>query len=167
MEIINHYKPGQRVKRYSQIANDAEEMSKFLEAGIAKGNYERGFALAHNQVEEVMPFTFFVNDLKYVGKDKLWEAREIINPEILETPKEIGKGNDKKKNLTEYDEGCFSFPFRKTKRVKRFFRIKVRYYIKGRFFWLKKIERWIEGLPAHIFQHEEQHCRGMNIYFDK
>lgn len=178
--VKNHYIPGAKVSKYSQISGIVAEMLAMLEAGINKGEYSTGYALAHNQVEDQKPLAFFVMHSDYVGKDKMFEVNAIINPVILEAPEFINLHEDaegvmyssegradKRKNTYEVEEGCFSFPFRQPKRVKRFFRIKVRYYIPGRFFGLKKIEKWIEGLPAHIFQHEEQHCRGKNIYFEK
>lgn len=164
--VKNHFIPGAKVTKYSQIAGIVVEMRTMIKAGIKKGEYNTGFALAHNQVEDKNPLAFFVMHDDYVGVGKMFEAHAIINPEILETPEFIDVDGIKRKNIYEVEEGCFSFPFRQPKKIKRFFRIQVRYYISG-FFGLKKIEKWIEGLPAHIFQHEEQHCRGKNIYFEK
>ncbi len=172
LEIVkNHYIPGAKVSNYSEISSKVAAMVAMLEGGINKGEYSTGYALAHNQVEDKKPLAFFVMDSKYVGKDKMFEANAIINPDILESPEHIDihkedGTKDIRKNTYEVEEGCFSFPFRQPKKVKRYYRIKVRYYIPG-FFGLKKVEKWIEGLAAHIFQHEEQHCRGKNIYFEK
>ena len=67
MEIVkNHYIPGERVKKYSQIESIAAEMIKFLEAGINKGEYSDGYALAHNQVEDKKPLSFFIVHSQYV-----------------------------------------------------------------------------------------------------
>lgn len=179
LEIVkNHYIPGAKVAKYSQISSIVPAMRAMLEAGINKGEYSTGYALAHNQVEDKKPLAFFVMHSDFVGEGKMFESLAIINPEIIEAPEFINLHEDadgvmyssegradKRKNIYETEEGCFSFPFRQPKKTKRYFKIKVRYYIPGRFFGLKKIEKWIEGLPAHIFQHEEQHCRGKNIYF--
>ena len=181
LEIVkNHFIPGAKCEKYSDISGVAVAMRAMLEAGINKGEYETGYALAHNQVEDKEPMAFFVMNKDYVGEGKMFEAHTIINPEILEAPEFINLHDDadgvmyssegrldKRKNTYEVEEGCFSFPFRQPKRTTRFYKIKVRYYIPGRFFGLKKIEKWIEGVPANIFQHEEQHCRGKNIYFEK
>lgn len=166
MEIVkNHYLVSKEVKNYREIKSIARDMSVFLDGGIKKGEYTEGFALAHCQVEDENPLAFFVVNTKHVGK--LWEHMVIMNPEILKAPATIKKEDGTiVSNRVSYIEGCFSFPFRQPKSVERYFRIKVRYYIPGRF-WMRKIERWIEGLPAHIFQHEEQHCRGKNIYFNQ
>lgn len=170
LEIVkNHFIPGAKVSKYSEISGIVIAMRAMIEAGISKGEYSTGFALAHNQVEDKEPMAFFVMHSDYVGEGKMFEAHAIINPEILESPEFIfndEEEKDKRKNIYETEEGCFSLPFRQPKRTTRFYKIKVRYYIPGRFFGLKKIEKWIEGLPAHIFQHEEQHTRGKNIYFN-
>lgn len=170
MEIVkNHYIPAEKVANYNDIKSIVDEMREFINAGINKGNYTTGFAIAHNQVESEKPLAFFVLSDKAV-KLLDYPHNAIINPEIIEATKHIDLSEDKNKkdvreNITEYEEGCFSFPFRTPKKVKRYFRIKVRYQVKT-LTGLKTIEEWIEGLKAHIFQHEEQHCRGKNIYFE-
>ncbi|HCP08916.1 MAG TPA: hypothetical protein DIT25_03920 [Candidatus Moranbacteria bacterium] len=168
LEIVkNHFIPGAKVSKYSEISGVAVAMRAMLEAGINKGEYETGYALAHNQIEDKEPMAFFVVNKDYVGEGKMFEAHAIINPEIIEAPTTIDVEGEKRNNIYEVEEGCFSFPFRQPKKTKRYFKIKVRYYIPGRFFGLKKIEKWIEGLPAHIYQHETDHVNGLNIYFDK
>jgi peptide deformylase len=171
MKIVkNHYIVSEKVKKYSQIKDIVKEMIPFIDGGIKSGLYSDGFAVAHSQVEDKNPLAFFVVNSIYVGKDKMWEDSAIINPEIIEAPKSINVGSeeekDMKNNVVVYEEGCFSFPHRKPKKVKRYFRIKVRYYTKG-LFSMKIYERWIEGMAAHVFQHELQHLQGKNIYFEK
>lgn len=171
MEIVKiHYIPAKPVKKYSEIKKIVEEMIPFVDNGIKIGAYNEAYAVAHPQVS-TEPLAFFVVNSKHVGEDKDWEANAIINPEILEAPvnvffEENGK-KEEKRNIRTYKEGCFSFPFRKEKNVNRYFRIRVRYRIRGKNGKLKKIDKWIEGLPAHIFQHEFQHCCGKNIHFEK
>ncbi|MBU2025403.1 MAG: peptide deformylase [Patescibacteria group bacterium] len=169
MEIIKvHYTPGKEVKKYSEIEKDAKEMTELISGGIKRGEYNKGHALAHGQVSDD-PFAFFVLSDSFFEQYE-WPGQVIINPEIIKTPQfiniaEKGKSEDKRKNTMVYKEGCFSFPHRKPKRVERFFRIKVRYQIKGTL-GLKSVKEWIEGIKAHVFQHEVQHIIGKNIYFE-
>lgn len=172
MEICkNHYTPGKKVENYKEIAEIVKEMIPFVNNGVPKGNYDKAYAIAHNQVSE-KPFAMFVLSDEAVREQK-WPAQVIINPEIVGAPKNIGIGigakgePDMRSNVVEYSEGCFSFPFRQPKKVKRFYRIKVRYQIKGKLWGLKTVEEELEGLKAHIYQHEFQHTQGKNIYFEK
>lgn len=169
MKIVkNHYKVSKRVKRYSQIASDVEEMAVMCDNGVKNGLYDQAFALAHAQVSND-PFAFFVVNKNYIAKDG-WPARAIINPEIISAPIEICIGKladgtkDMRKNFLHVAEGCFSFPYRKPKKVSRYFRIKVRFQYRGflGLLWTKR--QWIEGAQAHVFQHELQHIKGGNIY---
>lgn len=68
-------------------------------------------------------------------------------------------------NRVRYDEACMSFQHRKPKKVERFSTITVRYQIPKMMGGLKTIEEKIDGLKAHIFQHEIDHSSGKNIYF--
>jgi peptide deformylase len=173
MQIVkNHFAPGKQVKKYSEIEAIVEEMIPFVDGGVLKGEYDQAYAVAHCQVSED-PFSFFVVGSKYVDGG-MWPAHAIINPQILEANSTIIVGKDeetgkpdRRNNIVEYMEGCFSFPFRKPKRVKRCYRIKVKYQIKGKLGRLKTVTEEIEGLKAHIYQHEFQHCCGGNIHFKK
>ncbi len=172
MQIVqNHYTPGKKVENYKEIAEIAKEMIAFTNNGVPKGNYDKAYAIAHNQVSE-KPFAMFVFSDSAM-KEQKWPAQVIINPQIVGALPTIQVGVDDKgkpdmrQNVVEYSEGCFSFPFRQPKKVKRFFKIKVKYQIKGKLWGMKTIEEEIEGLKAHIFQHEFQHTQGKNIYFEK
>jgi len=73
-------------------------------------------------------------------------------------------------NIVPMEEGCMSFPHRKPKKIDRIFRVKVAYSypvtIWGfTFLWPKR--EWVEGLKAQIFQHEQGHFEGENIYYPK
>jgi peptide deformylase len=59
-----------------------------------------------------------------------------------------------------------SFPDKKDKLVKRYYRIKVKYQIVilGGLF-LKTKKEILEGLKAHVFQHEYDHAQGKNIFY--
>lgn len=184
MEIVkNHYIPGAKVESFNQIKDIAFRMIEILNKGLVlNGIVTDGYGLAHNQVEDKEPLSFFVlsdNTLRTQN----WPSQFIINPEIIKAERTINLGkinkgenneyDDVRSNIIKYQESCFSFPFKAPKTVERFFSIRVVYYIpgntKGIFKLLRKklirVEETLEGLKAHIFQHEEQHCRGKNIYF--
>jgi hypothetical protein len=135
----------------------------------------------------------FVNSLSLEEEKNLnkknyyFPARAIFNAEILETPEKVerdiperkivkdkeGKVSEKVtvtkglvKNLIAVPEACMSFPNRSKRDTERYYRIKVRYQIKG-IFGLKTVTEWVEGLKAHMFQHEIDHAQGKNMYFHK
>lgn len=115
-------------------------------------------------------------------------ARAIFNAEILDIPaktiKKIPKRTVKKvdnkaevsvhmedhevMNEVEMKEACMSFPFRHEKYVMRGYRVKVRYQYLGKGLFNRDkvitVTEWVEGLKAHIFQHECDHFKGKNIY---
>lgn len=156
--------------------------------------HKTAYAIAHSQVADEPFDLFIVNeelinkyDIKTKGQNKsnfFFPSQAIFNARIIESPlkikakvpkREVVTKNgsvDSKVVVTESDvnnkiqvsEGCMSFPHRTPKNVERFYRIKVKYQVKG-FFGLKTITEWVEGLKAHIFQHEIDHAQGKNIYF--
>jgi peptide deformylase len=118
-------------------------------------------------------------------------SRVIVNAQILEAPERIQvtkparkivrEGNQvstkivleeaMESNKIDVPEACFSFPLRKSKNKQRYFRVKVRYQYPRKFLglfpflWTKT--EWVQGLKAHLFQHEIQHAEGKNMYYDK
>jgi peptide deformylase len=162
--------------------------------GKFMGRHSTAYALHHAQVrtqDDYSPFNFFVVSPNIVeGQDSAFflDGRIIVNPEILEmTDKvemdvpsrkvemvnnklEVKLTTEKKelKNKIQVPEGCMSFPFRTAKNVDRYYKVKVRYFIPKKTLFggwkLKKIEDWITGLKAHIFQHECDHALGKNIF---
>lgn len=118
-----------------------------------------------------------------------FEAQSIFNAEILDAPakilkavptREVGKQKDGKvdvqikmvekkiNNIIDVPEGCMSFGHRKARNVKRCYGIKVRYqYLKKGLFGERPatFEGWVEGLKAHVLQHECDHFDAKNIYF--
>lgn len=156
MEIIPLiYKKSKPVKSLEEIKADAEEMKKLIDNGFSHGNYSIAFALSHSEVN-ADPFDFFVVAQKLID-DKVFKDRIIINPKITE--------KDEKTHIS-MPEACMSVPFRRPKKVKRYFKVKVEYQIEdnGK---LKNKEEEIEGLKAQIFQHQICHNLGENIYFKK
>lgn len=174
MQIVkNHYIPGKKVKNFKEIKDIATEMIKFLNGGLmSNGIIVSGHGLAHNQVEDKKPMSFFVLSDKAV-EEQGWPSNIIINPQIIQPERTINIGTkknpDMRSNIRTYPEACFSFPHKAPKNVERYFRIKVKYYIpaKGILFdsKLKLVEETLDGLKAHIFQHEWQHTIGENIYY--
>jgi len=182
MELIKiHYKISKPVDSWGQIKDEAKEMLAFVDTPMKHRDYNKAHAIAHCQVSET-PYAFFVVSGECV-RDKLFESRVIINPEILAAPthraiNQTVEPNEKGEmaarelpalvmipNALEYREPCFSFPFRGNKRILRYDRIKVRYRIKT--WWgLKTIERELAGVASQIFQHEYDHTQGKNIFFE-
>lgn len=192
MEIVPiHYKKSRAIGAYRLIEQEANEMAAMIDAKDFSGIHSAAFALAHCQVSED-PMAFFVLDkqlVKGLGEDEnmaVYEDRVIMNPQILESPLYVdkeskngiltklytGKSYDdaqelkpKMPNSRQYVEGCMSFPHRKAKKLNRFNRIKVAYYVMERGRERRKI-KWLEGLPSQVFQHEFDHIQGKNIFFD-
>ena len=157
MELVKlHYKKSKPVKDYKEIEADAEEMKKLIDNGFSNGNYSVAFALSHCEVNDTDPFDFFVVSQNLVD-DRVFTDRIIITPKIVEKDK---------KTLTPMLEACMLVPFRRPKKVKRYFKIKVKYQIveKGK---LKTKTEEVEGLKSQIFQHQCDHNEGKNIYFKK
>jgi len=125
-------------------------------------------------------------------KNSRFKDRRVFNPEIVSAPTKVKKHKPERKTvwneelgkrelkdvMTEYEidntykltEGCMSFPANRQKNMTRLFAIRVRYQYPVSFFgftWLKTVEEDIEGLKAHVFQHEIEHCVAENIYYAK
>lgn len=136
---------------------------------------------------------FILGQVERVKKDTkknfYFPSRVIINAEILEAPEKIearlpkrevardDKGNigskivvtkGEVKNIVFVPEACMSFSNRTQKNMERFYRIKVRYQVPRKILginYLKTITEVVEGLKAHIFQHEVDHAHGKNMYY--
>lgn len=163
------------VSDYSEIERVAEQMLVRVAAPFHGAKYTAAFALAHSQVA-MDHWAFFVLHPDLVEKEKLFPSSFIVNPQVLETPavikmtvQKLGKEPVKAiKNMGPLPEACLSFPHRTEKGVMRFHKIKVSYQYpvpNGRGGWkFKSVTTWLDGLAAHIFQHETDHLRGINIY---
>lgn len=120
-----------------------------------------------------------------------FESQAIWNAEILETPDKITRKVPKRKvtpvkdgkveveivekeekidNKILVPEACMSWQHRKSRNMQRYHTIKVRYqYITKNMLGIevvKTFEGWVEGLKAHILQHECQHFDGKNMFYD-
>lgn len=125
-------------------------------------------------------------------KNVYFESQCIWNAEILEKPRKVTiqapqrkvtKGDKKGEvkvdiemvdrevdNVYSVMEGCMSYPHRKGKRMVRNHRIKVRYQYLTKTLGIthtKTFEGWVEGLKAHILQHEVDHFNGVTMYFKR
>jgi hypothetical protein len=124
---------------------------------------------------------------KQNNKNFWFPKQAIFNAEILEAPEKI-EANVPKRELTKIDgkvgskivherklvsnmidvpDACMSFPNRTSKTTKRFYRIKVKYQTKGIFGILVTHKEWVEGLKSHIFQHECDHAKAINIHYKR
>jgi hypothetical protein len=129
---------------------------------------------------------------KQTLKNCFFEAQAIFNCEVLEAPAKVKKQTPQRKvgkpvdgkvevsvemvereidNVLDVPEGCMSFPHRSAKTMKRCHTVKVRYqYVRKVMGFINKIETfegWVEGLKAHIIQHECDHFNGKNIFYNK
>lgn len=177
-----------------EAISEAKSIKKWLNDnnGSFPKPYITAYAVSHCQVYNGRHYAFFIVNKQFMNKKECyvnysWSDQIIYNPEILESPKmiekmipkrEIKKDNDgdvttkivkvlgKVSNMYEVNEGCMSFNHKKEKKMWRYYRIKVKYQTRGFFGRIKTHEEWIEGLKAHIFQHEMDHMEGNNIYFN-
>jgi len=113
------------------------------------------YAIAQPQAS-LKPLRYFVLNPKFTEIVKEFEGVIIVNPRLIS-----------KDRLTRFmnPEYCMSWPFRPTKKVKRFKNIEVEYLAfaayKNEFI---KVKKMLFDLPAIIMQHELQHLNGKNIY---
>lgn len=106
----------------------------------------------------------------------------IFNPEIITATQTFmddvkrKDGSYRKKavaNVMTFPEACMSYNHhnRKPRNITRFYRITVRYQIaekvSDKLVTLKTIEENVQGLKAHIFQHEIDHANGLNTIYSK
>lgn len=105
-------------------------------------------------------------------RTRIFPAQVIYNPEIVtalqtfldKLPMKKGKLHTvAAPNVFYYSEACMSYRSRKPKKVARFYRIKVRYQFIDEKKKVQTVEEWIEGLKAHVFQHEVDHARGIDV----
>lgn len=155
MKLLNRlsHKPAAKVTSYGQIKAAAADMLTLLNADKFAGKYDNGFALHHAQVSNE-PLNFFVTH-------RSWEN---VLPSIVVNAKII----ERMEPLT-FKEACLSFPFRDPIKTPRYWRVIVEYeeYSKARSWFangLRPQQMAFDGLAALIFQHENDHAIGKNIY---
>lgn len=154
-----HNIPSTKVRNWAEIKDEARALRELVLREDHEGDYSRAYAISHCQVSENPKWFFVVNETLNDPKTdknlaKIFGSWCIINAEIVETDTPV-----------EWKEACMSFPHRKPKNTKRFLNIKVRYQIPILGGWLMvwRTKRFSE-LPSFIFQHEQEHAIGTNIY---
>jgi len=142
-----------KTKDIKRVVEDANIM--FNLCYTPRGLYPSAFAIAHSQINDKDPLSFFVlNDQKI-----------IINPVITRHTKVP----------VDSEEGCLSLPDMKPIVVPSYHKCEVEYQTleldgkpkKGeeqKFKLSEKIEDNISGMTSKVFQHEQQHLLGENIY---
>lgn len=188
------YTISKRVKSWLSIRDTALKFQQWLNEsqGNFDGDKRIAFAVSHCQVEDE-PYHMFVVNKDFINMLKISDTKGrnkknfyfkhqiIINAEVLEAPEKIQHEVPERKfkengepiisikdkilsNKIYVPDGCMSFPKKKQKNVEIFYKVKVRYQIPS---WrgLKTVTEWVEGVKAHIFQHEIDHSRGINIYY--
>lgn len=163
--------------------------------GNFEGDHRVAYAVSHCQVvDKPMAFFVvnreFINEMGLVSnrarnkKNFYFPAQAIFNAEILEAPEKLKRTIPKRvpdenspngyriiqeegyvNNLIYVPDACMSFPHKKPKNVEVYHTVKVKYKTKGRFGFFKSHTEWVEGLKAHIFQHEIDHAHAINIYY--
>ncbi len=160
MKIIRpyHHVPATKVENWEEIKDQALELREFVQTAKA-GYYERAYALSHAYVSKE-PKDFFVVNENIPNKEgrsdflkKIFGHWCIVNPKII-----------KEDVPAPFEDGCFFFPYRKPKKIERFFYIITEYYVPGWFGKLKRKVVKLEGIPAFIMQHEIEHSLGKNAY---
>ncbi len=149
------------VKRFKQVAIEADKMHKILTAKKFGGYYQAGYALAHSQVS-YNPFRFFVVIDELV---EIFGHNVIINPVITRALdiEEVAKGITVA-NYGRCEEGCLSYPWRRGKSVDRFNRINVKYQTPHWFWGLKTHRRTFTGSASQIMQHEIDHMNAITLF---
>jgi peptide deformylase len=156
MKIIVPKAKARTVESFEDIKETALAMQTYLENNldVKNGKISKFQIALHHAQTDPIAYNFFVVKRDLVGA-KRNEVVVVINPEILEIDRETGK---------TVLEGCMSFPFRPDKKVKRYSRVKVKYQLPGKDGKLETKEEWVNGVIAHIFQHEVEHSKGNHIY---
>lgn len=158
MQLIKPtYLPSHEVESWSSIKDQAMELATFIEKkdyGIFKGGV---YAIHHMQVCENNPFDFFV-----LNKEVLPKIVEELGSEFIINAKVESHPNF----VMKMKEGCASFPHKSMKNVERYHKILASFQIPTAGGGLEKRIMELTGIVAEIFQHEIDHGKGKNIYYD-
>lgn len=107
------------------------------------GKHRGAFAIAHPQIDDKDPLTFFVDN----------EGRVIINPKICH-----------EESLEPKVEACMTFPDKDPVGVQRFHKIAVTYQVLEDGKLSEEKYANYANLRAEIFQHEVDHFQGKYLY---
>ena len=130
----------------------------------------------------------FITETRLRNKTNFYfPAQAIFNARVVEAPEKLEKDIPKREVVTGKDgkvtsrvvlvkgtvnnkigvpDACMSFPNKSGKTTERFYRIKVKYQTRWHFGLLRPHTEWVEGVKAHVFQHEIDHANGINIYYN-
>lgn len=120
-------------------------------------------------------------------KNWYFPSRVIFNAEVVNAPEKVKRVMPKREiirdgkearvevtrqlaeisNILEVDEACMSFPNRSKRKMKRYHTLTVKYQVLRSFLgfkWFATIVEEVEGLKAHIFQHEIDHSLGIDMF---
>lgn len=120
-------------------------------------------------------------------KNWFFPSRVIFNAEVVSAPEKVTKNMPKREivregketrvevtrapaeisNILEVPEACMSFPQRGKRNMKRYHSLTVKYQVLRSFLgfkWLSTVTEKVEGLKAHIFQHEIDHALGIDMF---
>lgn len=115
------------------------------------GKYPRAASISHCQIEANDPLRFFVVDSNFSWQfgNRLWPIRIIMNPQI------VWRGSV----MAHSREGCMSYPFTNTVKIRRNETVLVRYWT---FFGPRTKQFYL--FRAYMVQHELDHMSNTNIY---
>jgi len=159
MELLRpaHNIPSSKVRNWREIKKEAQELRDLVNRTGFTGYYDKAFAISHCQVSKEPKWFFVVRkdalDLNGKSVVKQIGSDVIVNAEIVESGVPV-----------QWKEACMSFPFRNPKNTKRFADIKVRYQVPIFGLFLMWRTKRFKELVAFIFQHEQDHAVGKNIY---
>lgn len=129
------------VSMTDELKKEIEEMREMLKHNRFEGG--RGaLAIAHPQISET-PLKMFVAQKNLLSHDV------VINPEIVELS---GKYFTK--------EMCLSYPKLSSIKIRRCKEVVVKYLTED----FKEVVERLTGLAAQVFQHENDHFLGKDIY---
>lgn len=148
--IQPHRQPSSKVNSMAEIMEDVNAMSRLLNKELPQNN--QGYALHHSQVVKENPKNFFV--IHRHMRPMFQGYSMIANVRLID-----------RSDPRAFKERCLSYPFRKEKNTKRYYRIvitcEVEHDLGG---ILRTTELELQGIAAYIVQHEIDHGKGKFIY---
>jgi len=132
-------------KKSKKIVRFDDEIQEFAETLVALMYAYDGVGLAASQIGNNIQM-IAVTEHKNNKRGEILRAYVLVNPEIIE----------KSPTTVLWEEACLSLPGM-TGKVKRYQRIKVRFFDP----WGKQHIKKVSGFNARIIQHELDHLEGV------
>jgi peptide deformylase len=146
-------KKSKRLTKSEILSADIQHLISDLKYTCKKRKY--GVGLAASQVGHSLAISVIGIKPTKARPDLVKYEKTIINPEITEyIGEKVGMW-----------EGCLSFSSLNDPvfaKAERYPRVKVKYFDEN----AKLIEEVLDGLAAHVFQHETDHCNGI-LFVDR